>query len=231
MLSVQQIKEYLEEKYDIPLCLQTIRRSSVVLKQDTPVASLRLRHGDELQVSYYAKAECQEMRRVMKWLEAFVSCVVQGGEFPQDLDEEEQVLEDMVNYLFVPWETPVKSANKKLFVFHGGLNLTIQLHKYLLSYQWEQLPELLKLMEGHVLLVLYHLCENLTFRQVIFNEGGLKICKKSLLRVPILPNQPIVDKSAPDDNNDLCETIKQAIGLLTGYAMIYFHTLALWLQA
>ena len=214
--SVQQIKEYFEEKYDIPVCLQTLRRSSVVLKQDTPVASLRLRDGDELHVSYYAKAECQEMRRVMRWLEAFVNCVLHDGEFPQDLDKEERVLEDLVADLFYPWATPVKLANKKVFVSRGGLNLTIQLHKYLLSHQWEQLPGHLKPMEGQALLVLWALCENLQFRQVILDEGGLKNGKMSLLRVPILPNQPIIDKSTPDDNYDLCDTIQLAIGVLSG---------------
>ena len=218
--SVQQIKEYFEEKYDIPVCLQTIRRSSVVLKQDTPVASLRLRDRDELHVSYYAKAECQEMRRATRWLEAFVNCVVHGGEFPLELDKEEQVLEDMVNYSFVPWETPVKLANKKVFVSNGGLNLTIQLHKYLLSHQWEQLPRPLKIMEGQVLQVLWALCEIFTFRQVIFNEGGLKNCKMSLLRVPILPNQPIIDKSTPDDNSALLATVERAIEFLTGYVQL-----------
>ena len=132
--SVQQIKEYLEEKYDIPVCLQTLRYSSVVLKQDTSVASLRLRHGDELQVSYYAKAECQEMRRVMRWLEAFVNCVVHGREFPQDVDEE-------VDLLLGQHQVS-----------------TIQLHKYLLTHQWEQ--TLLKIMEAQVLQVLWHLCES-----------------------------------------------------------------------
>ena len=219
--SVQQIKEYFEEKYDIPVCLQTLRRSSVVLRQDTPVASLRLGHGDELQVSYYAKADCQEMHRVVRWLEVFVNCVVHGGEFPQDLDEE-QVLEDMVKDLFVPWEMPVKLANKKVFVSHGGLNLTIHLHKYLLSHQWEQLPRPLKLMEGQVLLVLWMLSDNVTFRQVIFNEGGLKHCKKSLLRVPILPNQSLIDKSTPNDSSALLETVERAIGLLSWYVRSWF---------
>ena len=218
--SVQQIKEYFEEKYDIPVCLQTLRRSSVVLKQDTPVASLRLRDGDELHVSYYAKAECQEMRKAMRWLEVFVNCVVQDGdEFQQD-EEDEEVLEDMVNCLFSPWETPVTLANKKVFVSNGGLNLTIQLHNYLLSHQWEKLPGPLKLMEGQVLSVLWSLCEDITFRQVIFNKGGLKNSKMSLLRVPILPNQPIIDKSTPDDNSVLLITVERAIDFLSRYVQL-----------
>ena len=218
--SVQQIKEYLEEKYDIPVCLQTLRYSSVVLKQDTSVASLRLRHGDELQVSYYAKAECQEMRRVMRWLEAFVNCVVHGREFPQDVDEEVDLLESLSFELFLPWTTPVKLANKKVFVSNGGLNLTIQLHKYLLTHQWEQLPKLLKIMEAQVLQVLWHLCETLPFKQAVLNQGCLRSSIMSLLRVPILPNQPIIDTSTPDDNFVVCETMKRAIGALSWYAQV-----------
>ena len=159
------------------------------------------------------------MRRVMRWLEVFVSCVVQDGEFSQDGDP--LVLEDMVNCLFLPWESPVKSANKKLFVFNGGLDLTIQLHKYLLSYQWEQLPGRLKLMEGQVLWVLWALSEDVTFRQIVFNKGGLQDCKMSLLRVPILPNQPIVDKSTPDDNYILA-TVERAIAFLSWYVRSWF---------
>ena len=225
--SVQQIKEYFEEKYDIPVCLQTLRRSSVVLKQDTPVASLCFRDGDELHVSYYAKAECQEMRRVMRWLEAFVNCVVHGGEFPQDLNKEERVLDNVGFELFMPWETPVKLANKKVFVSNGGLNLTIQLHNYLLSHQWDQLPGLLKAIENEVLLVLWHLCETLPFRHAILNGGCLRSSIMSLLRVPILPNQPIIDTSATDFqefyNSILSETIQRALGVISRYVIIIMY--------
>ena len=227
MSSVQQIKEYFEEKYDIPVCLQTLRRSSVVLKQDTPVASLCFRDGDELHVSYYAKAECQEMRRVMRWLEAFVNCVVHGGEFPQDLNKEERVLDNVGFELFLPWETPVKLANKKVFVSNGGLNLTIQLHNYLLSHQWDQLPGLLKAIENEVLLVLWHLCETLPFRHAILNGGCLRSSIMSLLCVPILPNQPIIDTSATDFqefyNSILSETIQRALGVISRYVIIIMY--------
>ena len=215
--TVQQIKEYFEEKHDIPACLQTIRHCSVVLKQDTPVASLRLRHGDELHVSYYAKAECQEMRRVIRWLEAYVTIVQQDGDQLSQQDDEEQVLEDMVNYLFLPWGSPVKTANKNLFVSYGGLSLTIQLHKYLLSYQWLYLPDYLKLMEGQVLLVQWALCENASYRLAIYNEGGLKNAINSVLRVQIYPHLSITDTSTPEDNFALVTTIERAVEFLGGY--------------
>ena len=213
--TVQQIKEYFEEKHDIPVCLQTIRHRSVVLKQDTPVASLRLRHGDELHVSYYAKAECQEMRRVLRWLEAFVDCTVHGREFPLALDKEEPVLENVGFEFFLPWETPVKLANKKVFVYHGGLSFNIQLHRHLLSYQWEQLPAPLKLIECQVLLVLWNLCETLPYRQAIYDEGCLSDAVKSLLRVPVLPGQPIIDPTSPDDSSTIIETLQTSIGVLS----------------
>ena len=221
--TVQQIKEYFEEKHDIPVCLQTIRHCSVVLKQNTPVASLRLRHGDELHVSYYAKAECQKMRRVLRWLEAFVNSVVHVREFPQDLNKEQLVLEYLVFDLFVPWDIPVKLANKKVFVSYGGLSLTIQLHRHLLSHQWEQLPNYLKLMEGQVLMVQWALCDNASYRQAIYNEGGLKNSIKSLLRVQILPNLPITDTSTPEDNHTLVTTIVRAVEFLSEY--VYYNVL------
>ena len=220
--TVQQLKEYFEEKHDIPVCLQTIRHSSVVLKHDTPVASLRLRHGDELHVSYYAKAECQEMRRVLRWLEAFVNSVVHGREFPQDLNKEQLVLEYLGFDLFLPWDTPVKLANKKVFFTYGGLDLTIQLHKHLLSHQWDLLPRSLQLLESQVLLVLWHLCETIPFKQAVLNEGCLSNSIMSLLRVPIISNQPIVD--APNDNFALCKTIERAIGLLSWYVPAHSRT-------
>ena len=218
--TVQQIKEYFEEKHDIPVCLQTIRHRSVVLKQDTPVASLRLRHGDELHVSYYAKAECQEMRRVLRWLEAFVDCTVHGREFPLALDKEEPVLEYLAFDLFLPWDIP---ANKTVFISYGGLDLTIQLHKHLLSHQWDQLPRPLHLLEGQVLLVLWHLCETIPFKQAVLNGGCLSNSIMSLLRVPIISNQPIID--ATNDNFALCKTMERAIGLLSWYVPAHSHTI------
>ena len=185
-----------------------------LIQQDTSVASFRLRHGDELHVSYYAKAECQEMRRVLRWLEAFVDCTVHGRDFPLALDKEEPVLDDGFD-LFSPWETPVKLANKKVFVYHGGRSLTIQLHRHLLSHQWEQLPGPLKLVEGQVLLVLWTLCETLPYRQAIYDEGCLSDAVKSLLRVPVLPGQPIIDPTSPNDSYALIEALHKSIGVIS----------------
>ena len=114
-------------------------------------------------------------------------------------------------------------SNKKVFVSNGGLNLTIQLHNYLLSHQWDQLPGLLKAIENEVLLVLWHLCETLPFRHAILNGG----CLRSSCYVYQFPNQPIIDTSATDFqefyNSILSETIQRALGVISRYVIIIMY--------
>ena len=220
--SVLQIKQYLEDKHNVPVCMQTLRHRSVVLNEDTSIRSLRLRAGDELHVSYYAAAECEEVRSVIKWVQAILRFLT-DGEYPADIDDTDPVLEHLSFELFLPWESSVKRANKQFFIVNGGLGFLVQLHEHFLHYEWCELREPLKLLESDVLSVLWNLSDTFPFRHAIIRLGGLKNCIMSLLRVAVHPDKPLEDTSAPEEtrylfNIVLHSTIQRAIGLLTWYA-------------
>ena len=216
--SVQQIKEYFEEKYDIPVCLQTIRHNSVVLKQDTPVASLRLRHGDEFHLTYYAAAECQAVSGVIEWLEQLNNYFEESSIPYSFLDQ--RPLEDLSFELFSPWESATKRANKYFFIVNGGLRVLMRLCKVTLRFEWTNSDAAIKILESDMLSALWNLSEAVLFRHAILEEGGLSMCIESLLRVSVNGSEPLeVPSAVPGDEAMLSflihVTIKRAIGLLT----------------
>ena len=216
--SVQQIKKYFEDKYDIPVCLQTIRHNSVVLKQDTPVASLRLRHEDELHLTYYAVAECQSVSRVIEWLGDLEDHFEESSIPYSFLDQ--RVLKDLSFDLFFPWESATKRANRHFFIVNGGLKMLMRLYKVILRFEWTNNDAAIKILEFDMLSALWNLSEAVLFRHAILEEGGLSMCIESLLRVSVNGSEPLeVPSAVPSEEAMLSflihETIQRAIGVLT----------------
>ena len=67
--SVLDIKQHIEEEFNIPVYSQVIRYDSVVLKDSEDLRSLRIRTGDTLHVTFEAKAECADVREIKRWLD------------------------------------------------------------------------------------------------------------------------------------------------------------------
>lgn len=189
--SVLGIKEYFEEKFNIPVCMQTLYHSSVVLRDDTSVASLRLRDGDTLHVSYHATAECEQLHHVIHWLETLASSFKEGDLPNASVLRNDQMLEQLAFDFFSPWNAPEKYANKQFFITNGGLKLLMQVYSNLLKYQWNDLPEDCKNLEPDILTSLGYLAIDIPFRHAILKESGLKMCLMSLLRVPVHADEPL----------------------------------------
>ena len=220
--SVLQIKQYLEDKHNVPVCMQTLRHRSVVLNEDTSIRSLRLRAGDELHVSYYAAAECEEVRSVIKRLESLDKfCEFEENDtIPQYMDD--RVLEFLSFDLFFPWVSPVKRANKQFFIANGGLSVLMELYRITLRHTWVKLPLELKVFELDLLSALWNLSETIPFRHAILKEDGLAMCMKSLVRVEVDGSNQLVVPNLGDDEEDhmitcrlISNTIQRAIGVLT----------------
>ena len=211
------IKEYLEENYQVPVCMQTLYHGGATLRDDTTVASLRLRNGDKFVLAYYATAEIEETRIVISWLETLVTSIKEGGapEVPYDCFEQDMLGAE----LFFPYEKPQKRANKDLFVASGGLTMLLQVYDYLTKCPWRDLPGELRLFELNVMSGLFPLARTFAYREAIVKEGAIKMCQSSLLRVKIQYNQKITDPSAPEDQRHAFEymllgSTKLAIALL-----------------
>ena len=199
---VLDVKRYIENEFSIPVCVQTLRLASAVLRDDTPLSSLRLRSGDTLHVSYYAAAECEQLRYVIHWLERLVSSLREEG-VPSRRNFSERrrsaVTGDNLlvhlGRLFLPWGSPEKRANKLFFVQNGGLELMLQLFSLLLTQPWTEMPLQLKRIEYKLLSTLWNLCETYKIRHEVLRRGGLSMCLQSLLQVEVRSGEPIVDKS------------------------------------
>ena len=210
-------KEHLEEKFNVPVCMQTLHHASATLRDDTSIASLRLRNGDKFVLSYYAAAECEETRRVIKWLETLASSFREGEVPYVDFGSDEQRI--LGTELFFPYQKPTKIANKQLFVANGGLGVLMQVYGNLTKCNWESMSGESRFLESNVLSALLPLSNTLAYQPAILKEGGVKMCLTSLLRVPIYSDKPVRDISAPKDqqiifNLLLQESIKLALGVL-----------------
>ena len=217
--SVLQIKQYLEDKHNVPVCMQTLRHRSVVLNEDTSIRSLRLRAGDELHVSYYAAAECEALLSVIKWLETTLS-IVRDKKDPDDYPL--HPLDDLSN-MFQPWRTPAKLANVEYFIAKGGLRCLMELYGSLLEHKWENMSNLWRYLEKSIIISLWDMSLEVSHRQLIVKEGGLRMCLASLTRVPVPANKPLLEipclkvVSFPDMFDPmLCNLISNVIGVLNG---------------
>ena len=182
--TVLQIKQHLEDEYNVPVCMQTVRYGSVVLNEDTSIKSLRLRAGDELHMSYYATAECKKLLSVLRWLEATLSNV--RGNVRDERNQEPYGYYhplDRLADLFMP---SAELANKDYFIAQGGLKLLMELYGCLLKYEWENMADQWRYLEDRILLALRRLSRyTLSHGQLILKEDGLRMCLATLTRVSI----------------------------------------------
>ena len=132
---------------------------------------------------------------------------------------EQPILEHLSFRLFLPWEDPIKRANKQFFIKTGGLSVMMQLYSHFLKYDWAHLPVGGKFFESELLSSLWNLADNFPFRHAIVKEGGLEMPLASLLRVPVHGDKLLEDTTASEDTRAvftlvLHTNIQRSIGLL-----------------
>ena len=240
--TVLDVKEEIEATADIPVALQELRYGSAVLHDDDCLATLCLRSGDTLQLSYYAKAECSEIRACVEWLRCVVhafssDCVPLIHSNEWEMSDEvrrvmtiimvhEQFMIELSFNQFLPWLSPTKYANKLFFVVSGGLEVIMQLHAQLQQVSWDLLPEKLRLVECEIFISLWNLAESFQIRRAMVHYNALKACTSSMLRVKITRNAPLIDVSLPADSHFkhvLQEIINSTLGTLTKYDDTHSH--------
>lgn len=182
--TVHELKNRIEEKYDIPSCVQTLSfGEQACLHDDCMLESIRLRSGDMIRVSYCAETNCADVANAIHYM--------------QDLLRTKDVLENLrtthcqmmvflLNHLaferFSPWLSPPTMASKLHFIASGGLQLALKLYEEVLSMTWPELTDEAKNLEGALLNMLWNLMETHTMRRLMIKEGILDMCFTSLLR-------------------------------------------------
>ena len=231
--TILDVKEQIEAAADIPVVLQKLQYGAAVLHDDDCLDTLRLRSGDTLEVSYYAKAECLEIRACIDWLRRLVRAfssdrvpLIHSNEL--EMSEEvrrvmaiiavrEHFMIELSYKHFFPWLSPMKYANKLFFIVNGGLEAIMQLHAQLQRVSWHWLPEKLKDVECTILSTLWNLAESFQIRRAMVHYNALKACTSSMLRVEIKKNAPLTDVCPGRECYFAQRIIDSALGILTKY--------------
>ena len=191
--SVLDIKQHIEEEFNIPVYSQVIRYDSMVLKDSEDLRSLRIRTGDTLHVTFEAKAECADVREAKRWLddvarefEGHLPSVIgpEGlGEIALNTATQQGLVQKLESELFSPLTSETKEMNMKYFVEIGGLKALCKVYSLILKQEWSLSPLTVKRLELVLLITLIHLACTFEIRQALIQYGCVELCMQSFMRV------------------------------------------------
>ena len=194
--TVEELKQKIEDEYQIPSCVQTLYWQSVFLRPSSKLYDIGLRNGDTITVKYHSQCECKEVLASIQWLSSIVSEIKSKGvptltnrvnihQF--DLSSIETYLKNLSFVHFHPWLRPDKYVNKIFFHEHGGLQLISSLFELLLSVKWDSLELDAKFCLVLLQYVLWNFGESFMLRKQMYQHGVLTMCMKCLLIKPVTP--------------------------------------------
>ena len=214
--TVGDITHKIEETLSIPESQTRVEISSATVEKSTRLKDLRLRNGDSVTVYYYSVADCKDVGECIEWMKRLLDILVNWKESGycstnqavQDI-RGQRCLSELSFTHFSPWMTPAKYANKIYFISKGGLVLVYQIMSILLDVRCFNLPVKLQQIESLTLGILWNITEDVYIFRAVVQTGGLEICTKALLRVPVTPF-----KLLPEDSyyEAARETIRKALG-------------------
>ena len=192
------IKEKVEESCSVPACVQTVRYQSEEVPDNCNPASLYMRSGDLVRITFPHVGECRQIRTVIKWLKEAVMilerCVAEDAvgmeaicRFCGDIlgDDRAQM---MSRELFYPWTNKSKRVNCSHFIALGGIENLVALHKLAIKLRDRTDSEHAKYLSTFYELVCSQAIANFamdfTCRRCISKGGGLDQCIASFLIKP-----------------------------------------------
>ena len=133
------IKEKVEESCSVPACVQTAWYQSEEVPDNSNPASLYMRSGDLVRITFPQVGECLLVRTVVKWLKEVVfilrRCVVAedanriAAIYHNHCDVLEDDSADTLTELFGPYTSKTKQVNCSHFMALGGIEHLVALHK------------------------------------------------------------------------------------------------------
>ena len=227
--TIANLKFKVEEKFNIPLCIQNLTYETHQLRDDTNLEITMIRSGDTFRIEYLAEGQCEEIMDVVTWFVKVRDFLLLEDpvlyRISTDFDDllivgiNEEFIENLAfKYLF-PWLDACKYANKLYFVQCGGLNVVMDIFVALHRRPWKECALKLKYVEYGILRILWNLSETFALRrQIIACNNGLQLCIKSLLREKVTEGKKIEDYTECQNHRDnswvLVENIGAALGLL-----------------
>jgi len=129
------IKERVEENYSIPACVQIIWYQSEEVPDSCNPASLYMRSGDVVRITFPQTGECHRVKSVVKWLKEAVPllgrCVAEDAEGMEAIchDYADILGGDSANLLsrelFYPWTNKSKRVNCSHFISLNGIEYLV----------------------------------------------------------------------------------------------------------
>ena len=209
--TVRELKQIVQREFSVPACVQTVTYQTEVLSDDVELASRRLRSGDSVDVTFLSRGDCRSVEEVNAWMRTLIEAFDQNqsrreiGDYNVDVvvfDGLQSSLDLALGYDLFQWLIPKTMVNKAYFESSGGLNLLFELYQRMLRREWSSLRLRQKYLESVCTQAFANFGETAALRRKLIKMGVLEMCFKSLLRVPILSDVPISDKSSSESDQE-----------------------------
>ena len=176
-------KAIIQRKFSIPTFCQEIYYESTKLKDETDLASFRIKEGDTFRVCYDTPADIRPVLKAVKSLLELVKCL--------EDEQQDREMQALVKDVACLWEkhfdetkTRNYSTNMQFFIKQGGTGLALRAHTALLTLPGKD--SLVQQLELDILMVWAQLCHKLdtaTMKQVVQLVLGSIKRQKSTMRM------------------------------------------------
>ena len=193
-----EVKKGIQDKFNIPLCLQTIYLNSFQLGDTQELSSIHLREGDTLTVSYTTHGDLntvQEiidaMKAICTQLESIKDSILVGTLTQEEYNEiSDYSFTDSIDKVFVMPTPEIINVHHLYFIHNSGVDTALNIMRLLAGIPWEKLPPKLQSLEHATLYYLWSLSATIGVRCYLFKYPDLvELVSGSILRVPVMPNE------------------------------------------
>ena len=219
-----EVKKEVQDKFNIPLCLQTIYFNSFELGDTQELSSIHLREGDTLTVSYTTHGDLNTVQEIIDamaktctQLESIKDSILVGTLTQEEYNEISNYnFIDRLNEVFVRTTQEALKVHHLYFIHNSGVEIVIRIKRILAVIPWEKLPMKLQQLEQATLKYLWSLSCTLGVRCYLFKFDDLaELISISILRVPVKPNEKlIVAKGMYADLDPPYSTIRSSVSLI-----------------
>jgi len=201
--TVVEVKEQIQSKFKVPKCCQTLYFDSVLLREGESLYTYRIRDMDILHVEYSSEADIEEVLDIISTMRKMITFIVSiqpelsSESISQDLNTRilqninATQVESLPSRYFFPFASERADTNRLLFIHNEGVEAMHELHVVLLKQPWRTTPLEMQHLEDAILRTLHNLTAMCSVRTPVLHRHTLNAIMESMLRVQILPNQPI----------------------------------------
>ena len=195
-----EVKRRVQDKFKIPLCLQTIYFNSFVLEDNQELRNIHFREGDTLTVSYTTHGDLSTVQDIINaittisgQLESIKESILDGS---LTQDEYDQVLDynfvDHINESFVRTTPDIIKVHHLYFIHNFGADAFLKIKRLLAEIPWGKLPYKLQCLEHAALKYFWSLSSTIGVRCYLFNFPDLvELIASSILRIKAIPNEKL----------------------------------------